>query len=132
MNRFSDDERLSAYLDDALSPDERQAFEALLATDDELRQAVGELRALRSELQSLPRHKLAEGFPLSVLRRAERELLSSRGPARPISAEGSANGSKSDNSPSDDKILPFSAPASPTNIPTDAPTLRDDRPPHGF
>jgi hypothetical protein len=72
------EELLSAYLDDELSADERAQVEAWLAESAEYRQLYEELRAVRHDLESLPRHKLAEDLGPAVLRRAERAVLTPR------------------------------------------------------
>ncbi|MCZ7543651.1 MAG: zf-HC2 domain-containing protein [Anaerolineae bacterium] len=51
-------ERLSAYIDDELTPDERQAVEARLAEDPALRAALDEMRANARLLAGLPRVRL--------------------------------------------------------------------------
>jgi anti-sigma factor RsiW len=85
MNAAFDDERLSAYLDGELSPDERQALDARLSEDGELRQALEELRALGVAMQALPRHRLDEHFSSEVMRRAEIEMLTGNSPQAPAS-----------------------------------------------
>ncbi len=77
MNPFYNDERISAYIDGELSGDEHARFEERLGHDAELRQVVDELRALRSDLELLPRHALERDFAQRVLRQAEREVLAS-------------------------------------------------------
>lgn len=57
-------EQLNAYLDDALSPRERQQFEALLADDAALRAALTQLRALREDVRRLPRRRVPRNFTL--------------------------------------------------------------------
>ncbi len=80
MDRFADDERISAYLDGELTADEQSQFEERLAESAELRQLVEELRGLRGSLDLLPRHRLEDDFAERVLRRAEREVLVSGQP----------------------------------------------------
>ncbi len=64
--RFSqDDEVLSAYLDGALSPQERARLEARLADDPALRHTLAELRALRAALRDLPPPRLPRSFTLA-------------------------------------------------------------------
>lgn len=75
MNEKFSDERISAYLDDELSPDARAEVERELADSADLRQAVEELRALRVGLQSLPRYRLETSIAERVLQLAEREVL---------------------------------------------------------
>ena len=76
MDPMFQDERISAYLDGQLPPDERSQFEDELARNGELRQVVEELRGLHDSLQELPRHRLNDDFAMQVLRRAERAVLS--------------------------------------------------------
>jgi len=64
----SDDELLSAYLDDALSGPERQAVERRLDDDPAARRLLAELRAISERVQSLPREKLDPSLRESVLR----------------------------------------------------------------
>jgi hypothetical protein len=79
MDRFENDERISAYLDGELTADEQGQFEERLAESAELRQLVEELRALRGSFDLLPRHRLEDDFAAQVLRRAEREVLTASG-----------------------------------------------------
>jgi len=78
MTDLSRDELIGAYLDDELSAEDRTRVESLLAESEESRQMLDELRALRSHLQSLPRHTLPADFSQQVLKRAEREMLLGR------------------------------------------------------
>lgn len=96
MDRFADDERISAYLDGELTADDQSRFEERLAESAELRQLVEELRALRGSLDLLPRHRLEDDFAERVLRRAERELLVS---GQPQSDASPANLSAVDHRP---------------------------------
>jgi hypothetical protein len=91
------DERISAYLDGQLPPDERTQFEDELARNGELRQVVEELRGLHDSLQELPRHRLNDDFALHVLRRAERAMLSD-----PHAVGAGANGSSANVSSAND------------------------------
>jgi hypothetical protein len=75
MNEKLTDERISAYLDDELSAEERADIERQLAESAELRLAVEELRALHAGMQSLPRYKLESSIADRVLQLAEREVL---------------------------------------------------------
>ena len=77
MNSEFHDELISAYLDGELSSAEAARVEAKLEQDAGLRQMMEELRTLRATLRALPRHELEADFSESVLRRAEREILSS-------------------------------------------------------
>jgi hypothetical protein len=75
MNEKLTDERISAYLDDELSAEERADIERQLAESADLRLAVEELRALHAGMQSLPRYKLESSIADRVLQLAEREIL---------------------------------------------------------
>jgi hypothetical protein len=75
MNEKFSDERISAFLDDELSAEDRALIERELAENADLRQAVEELRALRTGLQALPRHRLETNIAERVLQLAEREVL---------------------------------------------------------
>ena len=96
MDNFYGDERISSYLDGELSADEQARFEERLAENAELRQLVEELRALRGNLDLLPRYQLEPDFAERVLRRAEHQMLiggdggSSDGALR-ASASGESN-----------------------------------------
>jgi hypothetical protein len=81
MTAESREELLSAYLDGELSADERAQVEAWLAESAEYRQLYEELRAVRRDLELLPRHKLERDLGPTVLGRAEREVLSGNGRA---------------------------------------------------
>jgi hypothetical protein len=67
----TDDEQLSAYLDDELAPDERAAVEARLATDPAARQLLDDLQHVSKTLRHLPPASAAEGLRETILRRAE-------------------------------------------------------------
>lgn len=64
---MSDDELLSAYLDDELSDAERAAAEIRLRDDPRARQLVAELRAVSAAVRALPREKLGEDLREAVL-----------------------------------------------------------------
>jgi anti-sigma factor RsiW len=96
MDPMFQDERISAYLDGQLPPDERSQFEDELARNGELRQVVEELRGLHDSLQELPRHRLNDDFAVQVLRRAERAMLSD-----PHVVAAAANGSSASGSSAD-------------------------------
>jgi hypothetical protein len=74
-NYESDDELLSAYVDNELTSAERAAVEARLRTDERARQVVTELRAASEALQALPRAASPRDFAASVLGQIERERL---------------------------------------------------------
>lgn len=69
-------ELLSAYLDGELTSDEQARVEQQLAEDAEYRQLHDEMRALRSSFELLPRHRLHDDIGRSVIRKAERAILS--------------------------------------------------------
>lgn len=58
-------DRLSAYLDDALSPAERAAFEQRLQSEAELRLALEDFRAMRALLRKLPTLRAPRSFALT-------------------------------------------------------------------
>ena len=70
-----DDELLSAYLDDELTPEERLRVEQRLSTTPAARQLLEELRAVSRTMQALPPATLDADLRESVLRRAERAML---------------------------------------------------------
>lgn len=57
-------EALNAYLDDALSPRERQVLEADLQRNAVLRAELEQLRLVRQELRALPRRRVPRSFSL--------------------------------------------------------------------
>ena len=59
-------EQLSAYLDNALSPAERRQFEQMLQDNAELQAALTSLRLLKANLRQLPRHRAPRSFALSA------------------------------------------------------------------
>ena len=48
-------EALTAYLDDVLTPAERERFEQLLASDEALRASLEEQRLIQASMRRLPR-----------------------------------------------------------------------------
>jgi hypothetical protein len=64
VNRH-DEEHLSAYLDNALSPAERSALEKRLADDPELRQHLASLRQTVALVRQLPRQTAPRDFTLT-------------------------------------------------------------------
>ncbi len=66
-----DDELLSAYLDDELSPAEHARVEARLATDPAARQLLEQLRVMSQAVHSLPQESLGREFRDAIVRRAE-------------------------------------------------------------
>ncbi len=61
------DERISSYLDDALPPTERSAFEAELRDNSDLQQQVAELSQLRQDVALLPRYTAKVDFAQRVV-----------------------------------------------------------------
>lgn len=57
-------EALNAYLDDALSPQERRQFEHLLVRDADLRLEVEQRRALQMQMRQMPRRRVPRNFTL--------------------------------------------------------------------
>jgi len=71
----NDLERLSAYVDGALSAREQAGLEARLHADPELREALAELRSVKASLAGLPERRVPRAFTLreaDVARRAAR------------------------------------------------------------
>ncbi len=56
------DDRISAYLDGALAPDDRAAFERDLAADPRLVETLTAVATVRTTLRSLPWHEPPNGF----------------------------------------------------------------------
>jgi hypothetical protein len=83
---LSDDELISAYLDEDLGPAEMARAEELLAHNPESRKLLDDLKSQRSMLAAMPRESLGEDFAKRTAERAqraaEREVLvgSGRGP----------------------------------------------------
>ncbi len=69
-------EMLSAYLDGELTAEEHGLVEQRLAESAEFRQLHDELRGVRGSLDMLPRYKLQVDLAPTILRRAERAMLS--------------------------------------------------------
>lgn len=57
-------EALSAYLDDALPPRQREAFERLLAEDADLRRALATQQRIRQQMRQLPQRSVPRSFTL--------------------------------------------------------------------
>ena len=74
-----DDELLSAYLDDELSPEERARVDARLAADPAAMQLLEQLCAASQAMKSLPRESVGRDLRESILRRAEAAMLTSNG-----------------------------------------------------
>lgn len=66
-------ERISAYLDGELAPEERREVEALLESDPAARQLLDELRRVQQRVSQLPPRELGDDFAAGVLARAQRE-----------------------------------------------------------
>lgn len=81
-------EALNAYLDDALSPKERQRFEQQLARDADLRQEVEQRRALQAQMRQMPRRRVPRNFTLdpAVYGRPQRQPLFQLYPAMRVAA----------------------------------------------
>jgi len=59
---------LSAYLDEELNEEERQAVERRLAQSEDCRRLLAELREVRRQLAALPRRRAPEGLPAAIAR----------------------------------------------------------------
>jgi len=70
-----DDELLSAYVDGELTGEQLALVEQRLTDDPRAKQLVQELRALRQEVQSLPKETLGEDLRATIMQRAERSML---------------------------------------------------------
>jgi anti-sigma factor RsiW len=66
-----DDELLSAYLDDELSPAERAAVEARLSDDPSAQQLLHQLRSVSEAVQALPQEVVGHDMRQSILSKAE-------------------------------------------------------------
>src|SRR5690348_12874963 len=64
------DELLSAFIDDELTPAEREQVEQYLATSESSRKLVAELRSLRGEVAGLPTVTVDDSFTDRVLQAA--------------------------------------------------------------
>lgn len=70
MTRDFPDELLSAFIDDELTPAEREQVEQYLATSESSRNLVADLRSLRSEVAALPAITVSDAFADRVLQAA--------------------------------------------------------------
>jgi len=70
MTRDFPDELLSAFIDDELTPAEREQVEQYLATSESSRNLVADLRSLRSEVAALPAVTVSDAFADRVLQAA--------------------------------------------------------------
>ncbi len=77
MTEPVNEELLSAYLDDEVTPDERALVEQQLGQSAAWRQCLEEMRSLRASIRALPRFKLNRNLDARVLAEAERQVLSS-------------------------------------------------------
>lgn len=88
-----EDELLSAYLDDELSPEERARVEQRLATDPAARQWLDQLRAVSRAVQDLPRETVGEDLREAILLRAKlataetEDMVSAQAAPEPMSDE---------------------------------------------
>jgi len=92
-----DDELLSAYLDDELSPEERVAVEARVAADPAAEQLLHQLRAVSQAVQGLPQEAVGCDLRDAVLRKAGQRTpsgtaASSAAPPGAADDRSSANG----------------------------------------
>jgi len=74
------DERLSAYIDGALSDDQRRAVEERLARDEDARARLAELRQVVDAVRSLPRTSAPAGLAGDVMDRIRQSGRPARGP----------------------------------------------------
>lgn len=75
MNASFSDEHLSAYLDDELSNSQRAEVDAHLASSDEARQRLAELRTVSQLVSSLPAIPAPFELRVAVMQSAERQML---------------------------------------------------------
>ncbi|HYW80427.1 MAG TPA: zf-HC2 domain-containing protein, partial [Thermoguttaceae bacterium] len=75
MKNLPENELFSAYLDGELTAEEQAQVERMLAESPAARQLLDQLRALSSTLQGLPQYKLDGDLSETVLRNAERAIL---------------------------------------------------------
>ena len=70
-------EMLNAYLDETLTPAQRQRFEQELAQDSDLRSGLRQVRILKQQLRQLPRRPIPRSFQLdpAVFGRPQRQPL---------------------------------------------------------
>lgn len=76
-------ERLTAYLDGELTPEEARAVEQAVAADADLAKELSRLQAVRKLVRQLPREKTGPDFVQRVMERAERVTLVSEPAAAP-------------------------------------------------
>lgn len=70
------EDRISAYLDGELNLDERRLVEEQLAESEELRVLCEDLRRVRSQLQALPKVKLANDLASRVVQQLQHSAVS--------------------------------------------------------
>jgi len=75
-NRDDFSELISAFLDGEVTPEEKALIEERLIDNAADRRLFEEMRSIRDSLKSLPRRKLGKDLSQSVLRSAERAMLS--------------------------------------------------------
>lgn len=80
----ADDELLTSYLDQELSPDERASFERRLVDDEPLRQRLAEMRRAWDMLDELPETPFTPNFTQSTLEMVAIDLEKEKERAKPI------------------------------------------------
>ncbi|MFQ5435759.1 MAG: anti-sigma factor family protein, partial [Anaerolineae bacterium] len=70
-------EMLHAYVDEALSANERRQFEAMLADDADLRAELAQIRQMKAHLRQMPRRRVPRNFTMdpAVYGRPQRQPL---------------------------------------------------------
>ena len=84
MSDSLSDETISAWLDDQLSPAEREQFETHLKDNPHDAERVQEFEQVRDQLRAGPRYELDKGFPERVLEAIRQR--SSESESAPVSA----------------------------------------------
>ena len=82
--------QVSAYIDGAMSPKEKQAFEAHLASSATLQKDLLEYKRLKAALRSLPQKKAPRNFTLSPDKVKVRQVASRLAPAFSFASAGVA------------------------------------------
>ena len=77
-------EKLSAYLDGALSETQRRAVEVEISRSEEMRLELEALRAVSTAVKGLPKEPLPAGFAARLQARRARESTASRANYRPL------------------------------------------------
>lgn len=75
MTPSRENERLSAYVDHDLAPDERTAVERLIEQSRETRQCIDDLRAAGTIIRSLPRYECDAQLTVDIMRQVQSENL---------------------------------------------------------